>query len=248
MSSPVVLITGALTGIGRAAALAFAREGARLVVSGRRDKEGRELAAELQGLGAEAIFVHTDVRNENEVRDLVDQGIARFGHLDVAVNCAGTEGKPGPVTEQTAETYAAPFDTNVLGTLLSMKHEMRAMLDQGSGNIVNVSSTYGRTGAAGASIYAASKHAVEGLTKSAALEAAASGVRINLVAPGPIDTGMLDRFTGTAEKKALLAATVPLSRVGRPEEIAQTIMFLASDKASFITGASYVIDGGKTAR
>jgi NAD(P)-dependent dehydrogenase (short-subunit alcohol dehydrogenase family) len=248
MSSPVVLITGALTGIGRAAALAFAQEGARLVVSGRRDKEGRELAAELQGLGAEAIFVHTDVRNENEVRDLVDQGIARFGHLDVAVNCAGTEGKPGPVTEQTAETYAATFDTNVLGTLLSMKHEMRVMLKQGSGNIVNVSSTYGRTGAAGASIYAASKHAVEGLTKSAALEAAASGVRINLVAPGPIDTGMLDRFTGTPEKKAGLAATVPLNRVGRPEEIAQTIIFLASDKASFITGASYVIDGGKTAR
>ena len=248
MGSPVVLITGALTGIGRAAAIGFAREGARLVVSGRRDKEGRELAAELQGLGAEAIFVRTDVRNENEVRDLVDQGIARFGHLDVAVNCAGTEGKPGPVTEQTAETYAATFDTNVLGTLLSMKYEMRVMLKQGSGNIVNVSSTYGRTGAAGASVYAASKHAVEGLTKSAALEAAASGVRINLVAPGPIDTGMLDRFTGTPDKKAGLAATVPLNRVGRPEEIAQTIVFLASDKASYITGASYLVDGGKTAR
>ena len=148
MSSPVVLITGALTGIGRAAALAFAQEGARLVVSGRRDKEGQELAAQLQGLGAEAIFVRTDVRNENEVRDLLDQAIARFGHLDVAVNCAGTEGKPGPVTEQTAETYAATFDTNVLGTLLSMKHEMRVMLHQGSGNIVNVSSTFGRVGGA----------------------------------------------------------------------------------------------------
>jgi NAD(P)-dependent dehydrogenase (short-subunit alcohol dehydrogenase family) len=245
MSSPMVLITGALTGIGRAAALEFAREGARLVVSGRRNKEGQELVAELQGLGAEAIFVHTDVRNENDVRDLA---IARFGHLDVAVNCAGTEGKRGSATEQTAETYAATFDTNVLGTLLSMKHEMRVMLNQGSGNIVNVSSTYGRIGAAGASVYAASKHAVEGLTKSAALEAAASGVRINLVAPGPIDTGMLDRFVGTPEKKAGLAATVPLGRVGRPGEIAQTIMFLASDKASFITGASYVIDGGKTAR
>ncbi|MGC1963528.1 MAG: glucose 1-dehydrogenase [Candidatus Sulfotelmatobacter sp.] len=248
MSSPVVLITGALTGIGRASARTFAQAGAHLVVSGRRDKEGQELVAELQGLGAESIFVHTDVRNENEVRDLVDQAVARFGRLDVAVNCAGTEGKPGPVTEQTAETYAATFDTNVLGTLLSMKHEMRVMLNQGSGNIVNVSSTYGRTGAAGASVYAASKHAVEGLTKSAALEAAASGVRVNMVAPGPIETGMLDRFTGTPERKAGLAATVPLNRVGRPEEIAQTIMFLASDKASFITGASYVVDGGKTAR
>ena len=248
MNTQVVLITGALTGIGRAAAVTFAREGAHVVLSGRRDKEGQELAAELQRLGAEAIFVRTDVRNEDEVRDLVDQAVARFGHLDAAVNCAGTEGKPGLVTEQTAETYAATFDTNVLGTLLSMKHEMRVMCNQRSGSIVNISSTYGRTGAAGASVYSASKHAVEGLTKSAALEAAASGVRINLVAPGPIDTGMLDRFNGTAEKKTLLAATVPLSRVGRPEEIAQTIMFLASDKASFITGASYVIDGGKTAR
>jgi NAD(P)-dependent dehydrogenase (short-subunit alcohol dehydrogenase family) len=217
-------------------------------VSGRRDKEGQELAAELQALGAEACFAHGDVREEDDVRDLVDRTVARFGRLDVAVNCAGTEGKPGPVTEQTAETYAATFDTNVLGTLLSMKHEMRVMLAQRSGSIVNVSSTYGHTGAAGASIYSASKHAVEGLTKSAALEAAASGVRVNVVAPGPVDTGMLNRFTGTVERKASLAATVPLNRVGRPEDIAQTIMFLASDKASFITGASYLVDGGKSAR
>jgi NAD(P)-dependent dehydrogenase (short-subunit alcohol dehydrogenase family) len=152
------------------------------------------------------------------------------------------------VTEQTAETYVATFDTNVLGTLLSMKHELRVMLAQRSGSIVNVSSTYGHTGAAGASVYAASKHAVEGLTKSAALEAAASGVRVNMVSPGPIETGMLNRFAGTAERKASLAATVPLNRVRRPEEIAATIIFLASDHASFITGASYLVDGGKTAR
>jgi len=248
MRSQVVLITGALTGIGRATAVLFAQEGARVVVSGRRDQEGQELAAELQALGAEALFVRSDVRHDDDVRDLVDKAVARFGRLDAAVNCAGTEGKPGPVTEQTAETYAATFDTNVLGTLLAMKHEMRVMLAQRSGSIVNVSSTYGRTGAAGASIYSASKHAVEGLTKSAALEAAASGVRVNMVAPGPIDTGMLNRFTGTAERKAGLAATVPLNRVGRPEEVAQTILYLASDKASFITGASYLVDGGKTAR
>src|SRR6202166_212648 len=202
MSSLVVLITGALTGIGRASARTFAQAGAHLVVSGRRDKEGQELVAELQGLGAESIFVHTDVRNENEVRDLVDQAVARFGRLDVAVNCAGTEGKPGPVTEQTAETYAATFDTNVLGTLLSMKHEMRVMLAQRSGSIVNVSSTNGHIAAPGASVYSASKHAVEGLTKSAALEAAASGVRVNSVAPGPVETGLLNRLTGTGEGKA----------------------------------------------
>jgi NAD(P)-dependent dehydrogenase (short-subunit alcohol dehydrogenase family) len=167
MNKQVVLITGALTGIGRAAAIAFAQDAAQLVVSGQ-DKEGQGLVAELAGLGVEAIFVHTDVRNEHDVRDLVDKAVARFGHLDVAVNCAGTEGKPGPVTEQTAETYAATFDTNVLGTLLSMKHELRVMLAQRRGSIVNVSSTYGHTGAAGASVYAASKHAVEGLTRSAA--------------------------------------------------------------------------------
>lgn len=248
MNKQVVLITGALTGIGRAAATAFAQGGAQVVVSGRRDKEGQELASELEGLGAESIFVHSDVRSEDDVRNLVDKAVARFGHLDVAVNCAGTEGKPGLVTEQTAETYATTFDTNVLGTLLSMKHELRVMLAQRSGSIVNVSSTYGHTGAAGASVYAASKHAVEGLTKSVALEAAGSGVRVNMVAPGPIETGMLDRFTGTTERKAALAATVPLNRIGRPEEIAATIMFLASDHASFITGASYLVDGGKTAR
>jgi len=248
MNTQVVLITGALTGIGRATALAFAKEGSRIVISGRREEEGGKLAAELRRLGAEAEFVRSDVRHEEDMRSLIEKTVARFGRLDAAVNCAGTEGTPGPVTEQTTETYAATFDTNVLGTLLSMKHEMRVMLAQGSGSIVNVSSTYGRTGAAGASIYAASKHAVEGLTRSAALEAASFGVRVNMVAPGPIETGMLDRFTGTAERKAVLAATVPLQRVGRPEEIAQTIMFLSSDKASFITGASYVVDGGKTAR
>lgn len=248
MSSPVVLITGALTGIGRATALAFANEGARVVVSGRHDEEGKNLVVEVRKLGAEAEFIRADVRHEDDVRKLVDKTVERFGRLDVAVNNAGTEGKPGPVTQQTAESYAATFDTNVLGTLLSMKHELRVMLAQGSGSIVNVSSTYGHTGAAGASIYVASKHAVEGLTKSAALEVAGTGVRVNIVAPGPIETGMLKRFTGTDERKAVLVSTVPLKRVGKPEEIAQTIAFLSSDKASFITGASYLVDGGKTAQ
>jgi NAD(P)-dependent dehydrogenase (short-subunit alcohol dehydrogenase family) len=247
MTSPVVLITGALTGIGRATALAFAREGARIVVSGRRDDAGRALAAELRDLGAEAEFVQADVRHDDEVRSLVDRTIARFGRLDAAVNNAGTEGQPGPVTQQSADSYAATFDTNVLGTLLSMKHELRVMQTQGSGSIVNLSSTYGHEGAAGASVYVASKHAVEGMTKSAALEGARSGVRVNAVAPGPTETGMLNRFTSNAENKAGLVAGVPLSRVGTPEEIARAIVFLASDKASFTTGQILTVDGGKTA-
>jgi NAD(P)-dependent dehydrogenase (short-subunit alcohol dehydrogenase family) len=214
--APVVLITGALTGIGRAAAEIFAREGAHVVVSGRKDKEGQELAAELQGLGAEAIFVRTDVRKDEEVRDLVDQTIKRFGRLDIAVNNAGTEGLRGLVTEQTEQSYAATFDTNVLGVLLSMKHELRVMLPQGSGSIVNVSSAYGSVGAAGASVYVASKHAVEGLTKSAALEVAGTGVRVNVVAPGTTDTGMLTRFTKTDENKAALVSTVPVKRLATP--------------------------------
>jgi NAD(P)-dependent dehydrogenase (short-subunit alcohol dehydrogenase family) len=247
MASQVVLITGALTGIGRATALAFAKEGARIVISGRREEEGQKLVGELRKLGSEAEFVRSDVRHDEDVRSLVDKTVARFGRLDAAVNNAGTEGQPGPVTEQSAESYAATFDTNVLGTLLSMKHELRVMLPQGQGSIVNVSSTFGQTGGAGASVYVASKHAVEGLTKSAALEAAGSGVRVNVVAPGPIDTGMLTRFTGTDERKAGLIAGVPVKRIGRPEEIAQAIVFLSSDKASFITGATIAVDGGKAA-
>ena len=245
--TPVVLITGGLTGIGRATARAFAHDGARVVVSGRRDEDGQALARELRPLGAEAEYVHADVRHEDDVRSLVDQTVARFGRLDVAMNSAGTEGKPGPVTEQSADSYAATFETNVLGTLLSLKHELRVMLPQGHGSIVNLSSALGRHGALGASVYSASKHAVEGLTKSAALEAAASGVRVNAVAPGPVDTELLSRFTGTAERKAGSVAGVPLKRLGRPEEIAQTIVFLASDKAPFITGEVIGIDGGKTA-
>ncbi|HEV3240865.1 MAG TPA: glucose 1-dehydrogenase [Casimicrobiaceae bacterium] len=247
MSTQVVLITGALTGIGRATALAFAREGSRVVVSGRHDDAGEALATELRALGAEAEFVRADVRREDDVKALVDRTVARFGRLDVAVNNAGTEGKPGPVTDQSADSYAATFDTNVLGTLLSLKHELRVMQEQGSGSVVNLSSTMGSKAAPGASLYTASKHAVEGLTKSVALEAAAFGVRVNAVAPGPIETGMLNRFTGNADRKAGLIAGVPLKRAGKPEEIAQTIVFLASDRVPFITGQIIGVDGGKLA-
>src|ERR1700756_1930187 len=247
MTTPVVLVTGALTGIGRATALAFAHEGARIVISGRHDDEGQKLAAEVRKLGAEAEFLRSDVRREDEVRALVDKTVSRFGRLDAAVNCAGTEGTPGPLTEQTAETYAATFDTNVLGTLLSMKHEMRVMLAQGNGSIVNVSSAYGSVGAAGASVYVASKHAIEGLTKSAALEVAGTGVRVNVVAPGTTDTGMLTRFTSTDENKLALVSTVPVKRLAKPDEIAHVIAFVASANASYMTGASIPVDGGMIA-
>jgi NAD(P)-dependent dehydrogenase (short-subunit alcohol dehydrogenase family) len=247
MSTPVVLITGALTGIGRATAIAFAREGVRIVISGRRDEVGQKLVGELRDIGAEAEYWRSDVRHDDDVRDLVNKTVTRFGRLDVAVNNAGTEGKTGPITEQTAESYAATFDTNVLGVLLSMKHELRVMLPQGSGSIVNVSSAYGSVGAPGAAVYVASKHAVEGMTKSAALEVAGTGVRVNVVAPGATDTGMLSRFSVTDENKAALVSTVPVKRLAKPEEIANVIVFVGSAKASYMTGASVAADGGMLA-
>jgi NAD(P)-dependent dehydrogenase (short-subunit alcohol dehydrogenase family) len=247
MTKPVVLITGALSGIGRATVLAFAKEGGRIVISGRSEEEGNRLVAEVRKLDVEAVFLPCDVRNEDEVRDLVDQTVARFGRRPPPPPPPPPPPHPGPVTEQTAETYAATFDTNVLGTLLSMKHELRVMLPQRSGSIINISSAYGRVGAAGASVYVASKHAVEGLTKSAALEVAGTGVRVNAIAVGTTDTGMLTRFANTDKNKAALISTVPVKRLAAPEEIAHVIAFVASPNASYMTGASIPVDGGMIA-
>src|ERR1700688_1709120 len=244
MDKPVVLITGGLTGIGRAAAVAFARKGAKVVVAGRRDEAGKALVKELRSLGSEAEFINADVRKEDDTRAMVDKTVARFGRLDVAVNNAATEGQVGVITDQTAESYAATFDTNVLGVLLSMKHEVRVMQKQRSGNIINISSTYAHEGAAGRSVYVGSKHAVEGITKSVALETVKAGIRVNAVAPGPVDTGMLTRFTHTAENKAALVTQVPMARLGVSEEQANAIVFIASDEASFITGHILNVDGG----
>ena len=248
MDIPVVLITGGLTGIGRAAAVAFARKGAKVVVAGRRPEAGTALVKELRAFGSEAEFINADVRQEDDVRNMVDATVARFGRLDVAVNNAATEGMIGPITEQTAESFAATFETNVLGVVLSMKHEVRAMQAQGSGSIINISSTYGHKGGALASLYAGSKHAVEGITKSVALEVANAGIRVNAVAPGPTDTGMLTRFAGTAEKKAAMAAGVPLGRLGLVEDVADGIVFIASEEARFITGHVLTVDGGNSAK
>jgi NAD(P)-dependent dehydrogenase (short-subunit alcohol dehydrogenase family) len=248
MSSPVVLITGALTGIGRATAQAFARDGARVVVSGRHEDEGQKLATELRDLGTEAEFVRTDVRHEDDVKKLIDMVIARFGRLDIAVNNAGTVGDPGSVADVTPDSYQAIFDTNVLGVLLCMKHEIRAMLPKGKGSIVNISSSYGKVGGPTAAVYVGSKHAVEGITKSAALELAGTGIRVNIVGPGPTETRMFNHFAQNQENKAnFLEAKIPVKRMGLPEEIANAVVFISSDKASYIVGASLAVDGGMLA-
>ncbi len=247
MDNSVVLITGALTGIGRATALAFARDGAHVVVSGRRDEAGAELTAELRRLGGESLYIHADVSNEADVERLINEAHIRFGRVDVAVNNAGVEGKLGPLIAQTVDSYSSTFATNVLGTILSLKHELMVMRTQGRGSIINISSTLGHKAAAGTSIYTASKHAVEGLTKVAALEAATFGVRVNAVAPGPVETEMLHRFAATRERRDAMLAGVPMKRAGTIEEIAQTILFIASDKAAFVTGHVFAVDGGRSA-
>jgi NAD(P)-dependent dehydrogenase (short-subunit alcohol dehydrogenase family) len=247
MSEQVVLVTGALAGIGRATATAFARDGASVVVSGRRDAQGEALAAELRGLGGRALYMHADVAVEDDVRALVEGAVTIFGRLDAAVNNAGYTGSPGPLTTQTAQAYDTVFGTNVRGLLFALKHELRVMVEQGHGSVVNLSSTFGERGGRGAGLYVASKHAVNGFTRSAALEVAADGVRVNAVAPGPVATAGLDAFAGGADAAAALATGVPMGRLGTVDEIADVITFLASDRARFVTGQIIAVNGGKTA-
>jgi len=228
MTAPVVLITGALTGIGRASALAYARQGTSLVVSGRHLDAGADLVKELDGLGAEAEFVRADVRHDQDMENLIDRTLERFGRLDVAFNNAGTEGTPGPVTGITSETYAGTFDTNVLGTLLSIKHEFRVMKPQGTGSIINVSSTYGQMGFPDSALYVGSKHAIIGITKAAALEGAPHGIRVNAIAPGFTQTAMYERVTGSDDVRAAVNSVLPLHRAGTPDEIAEAVLYIGS--------------------
>jgi NAD(P)-dependent dehydrogenase (short-subunit alcohol dehydrogenase family) len=245
----MALVTGASSGIGRTTALAFARDGAAVVVASRREAEGRDAVAQIERAGGKALFVKTDVSRESDVANLVERTIAKFGRLDFAFNNAGVEGTGKPVVDETEQNYQAVFDINVKGTLLSMKHELRAMLKTGGGAIVNISSIVGQIAFPGASVYTASKHAVLGLTRAAALEHAKSGVRVNAVSPGAVYTDMMERFVGGSEEmKAAFAAMHPMGRVGRTEEIAETVLFLCSDAASFMTGQSIVVDGGFTAQ
>jgi len=244
MSAPVVLITGALSGIGRATALSYGRDKARVVVSGRRPEAGAELAKELEALGAEAEFVQADVRFDEDVRRLVDRAVERFGRIDVAFNNAGTDGNPGPVTDITDELYAGTFDTNVKGTLFGLKHEFRAMAATGGGSIVNMSSTYGQTGFPNAALYVGSKHAVVGITKGAALEGAPLGIRVNAVAPGFTRTAMYERTTGNDQTRQAINSMLPMHRAGEPDEIAEAVKFLGSPASSYITGQLITLDGG----
>jgi NAD(P)-dependent dehydrogenase (short-subunit alcohol dehydrogenase family) len=247
MCEHVVLVTGALTGIGRATATAFARDGASVVVSGRRDEEGKALAAELRESGGRAEYIRADVAIEDDVRALVEGTVKIFGKLDAAVNNAGYTGSAGPLTTQTAEAYDTVFNTNVRGLLFALKHELRVMIEQGHGSIVNLSSTFGERGSRGAGLYVASKHAVNGFTRSAALEVATEGIRVNAVAPGPVATSGLDNFAGGKEATGALAAGVPMGRLGDVDEIADVIQFLTSHQARFVTGQIVAVNGGKTA-
>ncbi len=241
----VVLITGATSGIGKVSALAFAKAGAKVVVSGRRDAEGQAVVAEIKSAGGEATFVKADVAVEADVAALVAKTVATYGRIDIAFNNAGVE-LTGSVLEATEADYRRVFDINVWGVITSMKHEIPVMLKQGAGVIINTSSAAGHVGMAGASIYVASKHAVEGLTKAAALEYAKQGIRVNAVAPAAIETDMMNRFTGGGNEEALgyMRSLHPVGRLGRSEEIANPVLFLASDAASFITGTSLKVDGG----
>lgn len=244
LENKVAIVTGGTSGIGRAAAVALAAAGARVMVAARRELEGNETVKLAQNRGGEATFLQVDVTKEDDISRLVKETMDRYGKLDIAFNNAGVE-TLAPITEVNEEEYRKVFDVNVWGVLASIKHEVPAMLKNGGGSIINTSSIAGHVGMAGASIYIATKHAVEGITKSSALELAKQGIRVNAVAPAAIETDMIDRFAGEeGESRDYLTALHPIGRMGKPHEVADAVVFLASDRSSFLTGHSLAVDGG----
>lgn len=248
LENKVALVTGGTSGIGRASAVALARAGAKVVVAGRRETEGAETVNQIEAAGGEGLFVRADVAREPEIKALVQAAVDTFGRLDIAFNNAGVEWA-GPLTEATEADYRRVMDINVWGVLAALKHEVPAMLKSGGGSIINTSSVAGHIGMAGAAIYVASKFAVEGLTRTAAIEFAKQGIRVNAVAPAAIETEMFDRFAGKeGEVRNYLTSLHPVGRLGRPHEIADAVVWLASEQSSFVTGHSLVVDGGFTAQ
>jgi NAD(P)-dependent dehydrogenase (short-subunit alcohol dehydrogenase family) len=246
-TNKIVLVTGGTSGIGKATALAFAEAGAKVVITGRREKEGTDVTTEITKTGGTAAFVRADVAKDTDVVKAIDFVLSTHGRLDVAFNNAGVE-IVGSLDQVTEEQYRRTFDINVWGVLNSMKHEIAAMLKTGGGAIVNTSSVGGRIGLPQASIYVATKHAVEGLTKALALEFAKQGIRVNSVAPGAIDTDMVDRFAGKeGDQRNWLISQHPVGRLGASQEIAAAVLYLASDAAKFTTGTTLLVDGGWTA-
>src|SRR6266849_1332083 len=244
LNGKVAVVTGGTSGIGKATALAFARAGAKVVLTGRREKEGAGVVAEIEKHGGAASFIRADVAKETEVKAMVDFAVDTYGRLDVAFNNAGVEWK-GPLDQATEAEYRRVFDINVWGVLNSMRHEIPAMLKNGGGAIVNTSAVAGHVGMGQVSILTASKHAVEGLTKALALEFAKQNIRINAVAPAGVATDMVDRFAGKeGEMRDYLTSLHPVGRIGASEEIAAAVLYLCSDDAKFTTGTSLVVDGG----
>lgn len=249
LQGKVALITGGTSGIGRAAAIAAAKAGAHVVVTGRREKEGNAVAAEVRAHGVKGVFVQGDVSKEDDNRRFVAEALKLTGKLNLVFNNAGVEGQVGtPIHERTEKEFHEVFNINVLGVLLGLKHQIPALLKSGGGSIVNTSSVAGTVGMPGMSVYIASKHAVNGLTKTAALEYAKQGIRVNAISPAAIRTEMYDRFTGGegTDFDKQMATLHPIGRVGEAREIADPVIFLWSDAASFITGADIKVDGGFT--
>ena len=248
LQGKVALITGGTTGIGRDTAVLFAKEGAKVVITGRREVEGNETVALVRAAGGEGLFLKSDVSKTADVQSAVQKTVQKFARLDVAFNNAGIEGAWKPIIEQTEEDWNSVIDINLKGTWLCLRAEIQQMLKQDSGGaIVNMSSVAGLMGAGGAGIYVASKHGVIGLTRTAALEYASKAIRVNAVCPAVIETAMADRAFGDPAVSKRILAQHPIGRFGKPMEIAEAVLWLCSNRSSFMTGHYIVLDGGMRA-